>query len=65
MEKRNADVSNAGQIHNRTHFSPRPVGVAVVLPGPVLLHEVDVLQGDVVEVGERHDGRRGDAVGCV
>lgn len=53
-----------------SHFSESgpdswPIWVAVVLPGPVLLHEVYVLQSDVVEVGERHDGRRGDAVGCV
>lgn len=53
-----------------SHFSESgpdswPIWVAVVLPGPVLLHEVYVLQSDVVEVGERHDGRRGDAVGCI
>ena len=39
------------------------VGVAV--PGPVLSHDVDVVQRDVVEVRVGEDGRGGQAVGCI
>lgn len=37
----------------------------MALPGAVLLHDVDVVQGDVVEVREGHDRRRGYAVSCI
>lgn len=35
------------------------------LPGSVVLHEVSVVQREVVEVREGEDGWGGNAIGCI
>lgn len=52
------EETEQNSARSELYFRATPVGISMSLPRLVVLHEVNVVQCEIVEIGEGDDGRR-------